>query len=61
MAGKIVQIVSRVFASSSWRDVVFDIINLISMYLTKVITIVTTNIAWSWKEMSWSIIGEAAS
>lgn len=42
-----VQIVSRVFASRSWREVRRDTIRLINMYLTNVITIVIISIAWS--------------
>lgn len=53
--------VSRVFASRSWREVRRDTISLISIYLTKVTVMVTTNIAWSCRVMSWNIIGEAAS
>lgn len=44
-AGRMVQIVSRVLASRSWREVRRDTINLISMYLTKVTVIVTTSMA----------------
>lgn len=60
-AGRMVHTVSRAFASRSCREVRRENISLTSMYLTKVTTIVTTSMAWSWNAMSWSIIGEAAS
>lgn len=44
-AGRIVQMVSKVFASTRCREVSLETIREINIYVTKVTTSVTTNIA----------------
>jgi hypothetical protein len=61
IAGKIVQMVSTSCASRIFRHEYLFIIRASIAYPTKVITIVNTNIAWSWKPINIDIMGEAAS
>lgn len=61
IAGKIVQIVSICCASTVTRDVNLLVINIINEYVTTDTTSVKITSAWSWKDVIWSIIGDAAS
>lgn len=60
-AGKIVQIISIVWPSRSkrWWNLLKN--KLINNCLTKIVMIVKINNAWSWKNVSCSIIGDALS
>ena len=61
IAGKTVQIVYTSCASIVNRDVYLFTSRVAEAYPTVVITNVRITSAWSWNEIIWSIIGEAAS
>jgi hypothetical protein len=61
MAGRIVHTVSMYWASNRYRLDNLFIIIIISAYVTTVITSERTIRVLSWKEISCSIIGDAAS
>ena len=61
IAGTIVQIVSICCASIKYRLVRLFTIRTYIAYVTTDITRVRIISVWSWNEISWSIIGDAAS